>query len=66
MNYRITDLQCALGISQLDKLEKYVNERRKIAKKYLLSLSECKNFIFTKRVEPKLSCLSFISFADII
>lgn len=45
MNYRITDLQCALGISQLDKIDKFVSERRKIAKMYLSNLAECENFI---------------------
>ncbi|MFH1369599.1 MAG: UDP-4-amino-4,6-dideoxy-N-acetyl-beta-L-altrosamine transaminase [Elusimicrobiota bacterium] len=33
-NYRITDIQCALGISQLKKLNKFVGIRRKIAGKY--------------------------------
>ncbi len=33
-NYRLTDLQCALGISQLNKLDLFVNIRREIAKKY--------------------------------
>jgi UDP-4-amino-4,6-dideoxy-N-acetyl-beta-L-altrosamine transaminase len=33
-NYRITDLQCALGISQLNKIKIFVELRRKIAKKY--------------------------------
>lgn len=33
-NYRITDIQCALGISQLEKLDGFVKNRRNIAKKY--------------------------------
>tara|TARA_Y100000310_G_C20636514_1_gene791461 strand:+ start:356 stop:1519 length:1164 start_codon:yes stop_codon:yes gene_type:complete len=33
-NYRITDFQCALGSSQLKKLDKFLHKRRGIAKKY--------------------------------
>lgn len=33
-NYRITDIQCALGISQLKKLDSFIKARRKIAKIY--------------------------------
>lgn len=33
-NYRITDLQCALGITQLAKLDAFVNRRRQIAEYY--------------------------------
>ena len=33
-NYRITDMQCALGISQLKKLNNFVLKRRKIAQRY--------------------------------
>ncbi len=33
-NYRITDLQCALGISQLTKLDEFVKRRREIARFY--------------------------------
>jgi len=33
-NYRITDFQCALGISQLNKINEFINKRRQIAEKY--------------------------------
>lgn len=33
-NYRMTDIQCALGISQLSRLETSVKRRREIAAKY--------------------------------
>ena len=33
-NYRITDIQCALGISQLKKLDRFIQKRKEIAKRY--------------------------------
>lgn len=33
-NYRITDFQCALGMSQLNKLHKWLVRRREIARRY--------------------------------
>jgi UDP-4-amino-4,6-dideoxy-N-acetyl-beta-L-altrosamine transaminase len=33
-NYRLTDFQCALGISQLAKLDKFINRRKEIAARY--------------------------------
>ncbi|MBC8182576.1 UDP-4-amino-4,6-dideoxy-N-acetyl-beta-L-altrosamine transaminase [candidate division KSB1 bacterium] len=38
-NYRITDFQCAMGSSQLKKLDWFVQQRREIAKKYDKSFS---------------------------
>jgi UDP-4-amino-4,6-dideoxy-N-acetyl-beta-L-altrosamine transaminase len=37
-NYRITDFQCALGLSQLAKLGSFVARRREIARRYMEAL----------------------------
>ncbi|MEG1256005.1 UDP-4-amino-4,6-dideoxy-N-acetyl-beta-L-altrosamine transaminase [Clostridium sp.] len=41
-NYRITDLQCALGISQMDKLDKFICRRREIVNIYNEAFKELK------------------------
>ena len=33
-NYRITDISCALGISQMNKLDRFLQKRREIAEHY--------------------------------
>ena len=39
-NYRITDMQAALGISQLRKLDKFIRRRQSIAARYDASLAD--------------------------
>jgi len=39
-NYRITDIQCALGISQLKRLDQFVARRREIVRRYNESLGD--------------------------
>ena len=41
-NYRLTDLQCALGISQMKRLDEFINRRRDIVKKYDTAFNEIK------------------------
>lgn len=39
-NYRLTDIQCALGLSQMDKLDGWLARRREIAKRYDRAFAE--------------------------
>jgi len=42
-NYRLSDIHCALGISQLKKLDRFIQKRREIAGKYS-SAFKCNDF----------------------
>ena len=42
-NYRITDIQCALGLSQLKKLDKFIKRRHELVLQYDRAFKEFKN-----------------------
>jgi UDP-4-amino-4,6-dideoxy-N-acetyl-beta-L-altrosamine transaminase len=42
-NYRITDLQCSLGVSQLSRLDEFFTKRTSIGKRYDKAFSKLKN-----------------------
>jgi UDP-4-amino-4,6-dideoxy-N-acetyl-beta-L-altrosamine transaminase len=50
-NYRLTDIQCALGTSQLKKLDKFIARRKEIAKMYDEAFAEMKQIDFIKEKE---------------
>jgi UDP-4-amino-4,6-dideoxy-N-acetyl-beta-L-altrosamine transaminase len=50
-NYRITDFQCALGISQLGKLEKFLKQRKEIVKLYNKKLAGIEGIELPKESE---------------
>lgn len=53
-NYRITDIQCALALSQVKKLDKFITRRREIVKAYdaeFVRLQNCRSAQVTGRDE---------------
>lgn len=39
-NYRLTDVQCALGLSQLGKLDRFLAGRERVAERYIAALKD--------------------------
>lgn len=50
-NYRLTDIQCALGTNQLKKLDKFIARRKEIARIYDDAFSEIEQIDFLKEKE---------------
>lgn len=53
-NFRLSDINCALGISQLKRINLFLKKRSLIAKKYLKSLSNFSDNILTISIDKKL------------
>ncbi len=68
-NYRLTNLQAAMGCAQMEQLDSYVSKKRAIAMRYNQALSSCEGFevmeeaswaksvfwMYTIRINPRLS-----------
>ncbi|MFW5889445.1 MAG: DegT/DnrJ/EryC1/StrS family aminotransferase, partial [Bacillota bacterium] len=50
-NYRITDIQCALGISQLEKIDKFLGRRREIVKEYNQAFNDFEGVIIPEQLK---------------
>lgn len=44
-NYRITDIQCALGCNQMKKLDRFLARRKEIVARYNEAFADCDNII---------------------
>ena len=50
-NYRVTDMQCALGLSQLNKIENFINKRQELVTLYNQKLENLSSFITPHKQE---------------
>ena len=49
-NYRITDIQCALGLAQLKRLDRFVRRRREIAVQYTESFASVPGLVLSQEI----------------
>lgn len=50
-NYRITDIQCALGISQMDRLDEFISKRRALVDRYNQAFADVLEIITPKQAK---------------
>ncbi len=50
-NYRLTDIQAALGVSQMDKLDRFLDRRRTLIEQYNEAFAECQDIIIPHQLE---------------
>lgn len=55
-NYRITDFQCALLISQLSKIDSFIAHRKEIASRYSEAFSKIPGIILQKEIPESDTC----------
>ena len=57
-NYKITEFQCALGLSQLKKLKNFITKRNQIAKYYKSKLKIQE--LFSKNITINIYCYHYL------
>ena len=65
LNYRLSDINCALAFSQIKKLEKFIAKRRKIFNLYYKHLNNYKNICSIVKQEKKTSPAFHLVFLEL-
>jgi dTDP-4-amino-4,6-dideoxygalactose transaminase len=53
LNYRLTDFQCALGISQLGKIDEFKSKRKKLYETYTQKLTNIESIKLLKKLDGR-------------